>query len=677
MITFVKLLEIEEDSLFALSVETKKNIKEISKDIQTINSILRDNKYPEISVSNNKYKLPKQLLKNKKNLYELFHVNQVFFTPNIRVIILYLYTYSKKGFLSNDHFQDILHVSRNTVLNDINKLRDELDGYNIDFIYSRAKGYHLVAEEYDIHRYLFTKLSILLQDPIGEWTIEYILNDFLNEKVLIPEFLTIVRKFEFNNEVQSIQDRLVIVLNLIQFILIRYKEENKIIDYNKKLFIDEHTIFEDLAKSLYKLNSTNLNEMSEINASFIELLLLGCYEKRLDHEKDEILFYKLADEIVSEMEKLSLIKFDKREDMVIGIKKHLVPAYYRLKLGFEETSEYLDVVIEHYKDLFVIVKKALQPLQRFFIREIPNSEVAYFVIHFGGYLGDLAEEIGKVKALVVCPNGISSSLILKEQLSQLFPNISFLNTHRLNEIGERKSESYDIIFSTVNIETELPFFLVPVNLDAETKKELYTLVYDEVPVLTLNPSPVDKIINATKKYSSNIDESSLRIELTEILYDNNNIKGDSPLLHELITKKSFQHTTEKLNWKEAISKAAEPLLNRDYINEHYIRRMIENVEQYGPFINLGKGIAIPHARPEDGVNKLGMSMLVLDDPIYLPEDNRAISILIVIAAIDNETHLAALSHLTNILTDDESVEKLTNAKKYSDIDHIIQQGGEE
>ena len=28
--------------------------------------------------------------------------------------------------------------------------------------------------------------------------------------------------------------------------------------------------------------------------------------------------------------------------------------------------------------------------------------------------------------------------------------------------------------------------------------------------------------------------------------------------------------------------------------------MIQKVEEFGPFINLGKGVAIPHARPDEG-----------------------------------------------------------------------------
>jgi len=102
--------------------------------------------------------------------------------------------------------------------------------------------------------------------------------------------------------------------------------------------------------------------------------------------------------------------------------------------------------------------------------------------------------------------------------------------------------------------------------------------------------------------------------------------------------------------------------------------MIAKVEDFGPFIDLGKGIAIPHARPEDGVNKVGMSMLVLENPIYLLDDPKhEIRLLLCIAAIDNETHLKALSHLTAILRENANVEALLASKSYSDIKNIIKQ----
>ena len=153
-----------------------------------------------------------------------------------------------------------------------------------------------------------------------------------------------------------------------------------------------------------------------------------------------------------------------------------------------------------------------------------------------------------------------------------------------------------------------------------------------------------------------------------------NRKEVLPLLEELITKETYQVSSEKLGWKEAIRLAAKPLLDQHKITENYPEAMIQKVEEFGPFINLGKGVAIPHARPDEGVNEIGMSMLVLEEPIYLLDDpEQEVSLLICIAAIDNESHLKALSHLTTILRDKNHVQTLISSKNYDDIEMIIKQ----
>ena len=42
-------------------------------------------------------------------------------------------------------------------------------------------------------------------------------------------------------------------------------------------------------------------------------------------------------------------------------------------------------VKEHYPDLFELVRDSLTPLMEAIAKPIPDSEIAYFVIHFGGY----------------------------------------------------------------------------------------------------------------------------------------------------------------------------------------------------------------------------------------------------------------------------------------------------
>jgi len=66
-----------------------------------------------------------------------------------------------------------------------------------------------------------------------------------------------------------------------------------------------------------------------------------------------------------------------------------------------------------------------------------------------------------------------------------------------------------------------------------------------------------------------------------------------------------------LDWQESIRLVAQPLLKDKYITENYIEAMINVVKEYGAYIVVGKGVALAHARPEEGVNKLGLSVMTL------------------------------------------------------------------
>lgn len=183
---------------------------------------------------------------------------------------------------------------------------------------------------------------------------------------------------------------------------------------------------------------------------------------------------------------------------------------------------------------------------------------------------------------------------------------------------------------------------------------------------------VEELLHLISSYAVIHQKEKLRFALQQYLRQDVKRKDIRPVLQDLITKKTYQSTSEQLGWREAIYLAAQPLLESGQIQASYQEAMIAKVEEFGPFINLGKGIAIPHARPEDGVNQVGMSMLVLEHPIYLLDDpKQEIRLLICIAAIDNETHLKALSRLTTILRDNEQVKALLASKSFEDIKTII------
>ena len=78
-----------------------------------------------------------------------------------------------------------------------------------------------------------------------------------------------------------------------------------------------------------------------------------------------------------------------------------------------------------YAEIYRFTREALLPLERLTSKEIPEEEVGFFSILFSGEVARQKEEAvqEKVRALIVCPNGISSSLILQTELKKIFPTV--------------------------------------------------------------------------------------------------------------------------------------------------------------------------------------------------------------------------------------------------------------
>ncbi|RCW52973.1 PTS sugar transporter subunit IIA [Halanaerobium sp. ST460_2HS_T2] len=127
---------------------------------------------------------------------------------------------------------------------------------------------------------------------------------------------------------------------------------------------------------------------------------------------------------------------------------------------------------------------------------------------------------------------------------------------------------------------------------------------------------------------------------------------------------------EVSSWEDSIKIAAEPLLVKNFIKEKYIKSMIDNVHEYGAYIVLVPGIAMPHAKDEESVNKTGMSFLKLEKAVEYPEE-KEVKIIFVLAAKDNSEHLELIADLSSILADDEVLTKFKNVESEKELIELI------
>lgn len=134
------------------------------------------------------------------------------------------------------------------------------------------------------------------------------------------------------------------------------------------------------------------------------------------------------------------------------------------------------------------------------------------------------------------------------------------------------------------------------------------------------------------------------------------------MLIDKITVADIQLNVQSKNWEDAIEKTSLLLLNRDTIKQSYIDAMIQVVKENGPYIVIGKHIALAHARPECGVNGMGLTFSTLDPPISFGADGLdPVKLVITLAATDSDAHIDLLGEIAEILMDEWRVEALCAA----------------
>jgi mannitol/fructose-specific phosphotransferase system IIA component (Ntr-type)/galactitol-specific phosphotransferase system IIB component len=337
----------------------------------------------------------------------------------------------------------------------------------------------------------------------------------------------------------------------------------------------------------------------------------------------------------------------------------------------------MDTIYSEYYSVFHITKIALKPLENVTGNVIQDEEIGYFTILFGGAINAESEielENERFKALIVCPNGVSSSLILESELRILFPNIEFIASDSLEGIKSIPKGAYNFIFSTVPLDTNKKVYVVKPIMNQLEKNKLINIVQSDWLITGFTVPNVDTIIETIEPYIS-LKDGVTKEQLYRALNQKINIqfeKEDNYGLKDFLTA-DYIHFEKSFNsWEEAIEKAAEPLLMDGLIAESYIEAMIQNIYQYGAYIYMGNQVALPHASPEDGVHETSFSMLVLEEPVdILADSDFRTTIIIVLASIDSKQHLNALNDLTTILSEDNRVKRLLQASDKQQILEII------
>lgn len=150
------------------------------------------------------------------------------------------------------------------------------------------------------------------------------------------------------------------------------------------------------------------------------------------------------------------------------------------------------------------------------------------------------------------------------------------------------------------------------------------------------------------------------------------------LKQSLIENNSILLNQSAANWEEAIKIGTDLLVKAGTIEPRYYDNIISKIKEMGPYIILAPGLAMPHARPEEGVIKTSFALVTFDTPIYFEGEDEPVHVMLTLAGSDSDQHMQGLVEITQVLDDPDSdtgvdLDKIRRCKTSEEVYAVIDQ----
>ncbi|WP_096437419.1 BglG family transcription antiterminator [Alteribacter populi] len=682
-------LDQRSSQLLHLLIETKSpiSIRELGEslrvsrrtiyyNLEKINDWLKEQKLEEVqSVKSLGVFVTEDSRARIPNLIRLNSTIDYYFTAAEREKLILIALLTNTDSLYLQEFMDMTKVSRNSCLADIKAVKRTCKRYQLEVLFQRSKGYFMTGSEYQIRKlfidtFNYPASSELSNEMKASWShFDPHLLDMVKQCDRLVSRLQ--KEFELQLTSEAISElswHLAFFIHRVRlgFVISLNPDEREALNaspaYKGALVI---------ADQLSKQFNLTIPEHEVCYFTIFLLSLRNQSEKQLDKIGG---LHTVVRKMVIDFQRYSCIEFDNYQAVEQNLLIHIRPAYYRLKYGIQLKNPLTTSVKEKYGEVFQLTKKVVHHLESFFGTIVNEDELAYIAMHFGGWMRKEGNTpVSRKTAVIVCSSGVGTSQILKSQLESLFSTLDF---EVVTSIEKIRSDA-EIVFTTVSIpDQHLPTFHVNAILSDLEKERLLTYVNRTLnqSFVTSQNEQTNQILKSIGKHATVHNQKQLLTEIENILSDNHlHIREPyKPMLNEIIDGSSIQLANKVDSWQSAVELAAAPLLEKDLITKDYIDAMITNINELGPYVIIAPHVAIPHARPEDGVNKLAMGLLKLHQPIAFSKEVRhQASLIFILAATDNETHLKALSQLSSMLSDEENIDTLINARTIEDLQSLI------
>lgn len=555
-----------------------------------------------------------------------------------------------------ENFMESCQVSRNTIINDLKNVIRFLENYNLELTYDIKSGYRIMGDTIKKRAIFFMLFPSL-------W-------EYYDRQVVPSENEETVRHIlEKLKQIEG-ELRAEYVSGILPTLAVFMSSIDKRSD---DLNFSDMDVEEIVETKEYYLVSSYFPDLADGEKIYVTLHLLGSRLQTIPVNvmKEQGETYEISRSLVHEFERLTCIYFEQEEELVNAINAHLKTSLYRYRYGIQLGNPMLNSIKTEYEELYEITKKSCEFLEKKLGCLISDAEVAYITLHFGAFLTTNQTQKRNLRILIICPNGIGTGNMLRNEVASLVPQATEIVNLPLSRYEH--DHDFDVVISTVVLQKEKKLIVVhPILTDQDRVTILRNCMYTE-PQANLQIQEIVRLATSyipqskLKEFEKDLQEYYSSMQIRTVPHRN---YGQSLLYYLTTSHIQIQH--EECDWEEALRISCAPLLQDESITEQYVEAILQDQRERGLMMFLADGLVLAHAAIEKGVNNLDVALCTFKKPVKFLNGKSA-RIVIVLCAEDQTKHIRILNDVLNIFSKKKSIEQLAALDCPEDIQTYIQE----
>lgn len=344
-------------------------------------------------------------------------------------------------------------------------------------------------------------------------------------------------------------------------------------------------------------------------------------------------FEEIIREIVRRMEQCAGVYLSDDDVLYQNLSMHIVPMIYRLKNNMYITNPMLEEIKKQYRIMFDLTWLCMSSLKEKMNINLTDDEVGFLMLHFQNAL---EKKKSSKRILVICPNGITTSNMIANQIRRILPPLDIIEVASMDVIEKFDLGSIDFIVSTIPIK----------NIT--------------IPVIVV---------------SSIMNENDLadieRVYRSKLVMPKLDTKCDKAILKDYLQSSNIFYHKGKISKEDIIKKICSNLSKDGIVSEKFECSVFEREVKGGT--DIISGGAIPHGAVTL-VNKTQLAMWVNIEPVKWTKYKVHVVIMFALSEKDMKNSKKILETAFSFIHSKDKVEELILAKNKKELEKIIFEG---